>query len=149
MDEPPIDPSELDRAWRLLRNASGRLDRIARRHGWPTPFGPARCLILAHLDRATSFALRALGSNRPEEALAGATPYLRLFGLAQGGACLAKAALAASAALRAGETDPAHAGRIALARFFAENLATAAGGLEQTVLDGGGFVQDAKLALAG
>ena len=101
------------------------------------------------LDRATSFALRALGSNRPEEALAGATPYLRLFGLAQGGACLARAALAASAALRAGETDPAHAGRIALARFFAENLATAAGGLEQTVLDGGGFVQDAKLALAG
>ncbi|AWN44299.1 acyl-CoA dehydrogenase [Methylobacterium durans] len=100
------------------------------------------------LDRATSFALRALGSNRPEEALAVATPYLRLFGLAQGGACLAKAALAASAAIRAGETDPAHRARIALARFFAENLATASGGLEQSVVDGGGFVQDAKIALA-
>ncbi|WP_336485303.1 acyl-CoA dehydrogenase [Methylobacterium nigriterrae] len=100
------------------------------------------------LDRATSHQLRALASNRPEEALAGASPYLRLFGLAQGGACLAKAALAASAALKAGETDPAHAARIALARFFAENLATAAGGLEQTVLDGGAFVHDAALALA-
>ncbi|WP_132255110.1 acyl-CoA dehydrogenase [Methylobacterium segetis] len=100
------------------------------------------------LDRATSFALRALASNRPEEALAGATPYLRLFGLAQGGTCLAKAALAASAAIRDGETDPAHAARIALARFFAENLATAAGGLEQTILDGGGFVHEARIALA-
>ncbi|KAB1074742.1 acyl-CoA dehydrogenase [Methylobacterium planeticum] len=100
------------------------------------------------LDRATSHQLKALASNRPEEALAGATPYLRLFGLAQGGACLAKAGLASSAALKVGETDPAHAARIALARFFAENLATAAPGLEQTVLDGAAFTQDARLALA-
>ncbi|MGU3536970.1 acyl-CoA dehydrogenase [Methylobacterium sp. A54F] len=100
------------------------------------------------LDRATSHQLAALASNRPEAALAGASPYLRLFGLAQGGACLAKAALAASAALKAGETDPAHAARIALARFFAENLAVAAGGLEQAVIDGGAFAEDAALALA-
>ncbi|KTS12399.1 acyl-CoA dehydrogenase, partial [Methylobacterium indicum] len=33
------------------------------------------------LDRATGYLLKALGSNRPDEALAGATPYLRLFGL--------------------------------------------------------------------
>ncbi|WP_375409213.1 acyl-CoA dehydrogenase [uncultured Methylobacterium sp.] len=101
------------------------------------------------LDRATSFQLKALASNRPDDALAGATPYLRLFGLAQGGACLAAAALASNAALRAGETDPAHAARIALARFFAENLLTAAGGLEESVIDGGAFTQDAALALAG
>ena len=101
------------------------------------------------LDRATSFQLKALASNRPDDALAGATPYLRLFGLAQGGACLAMSALASSAALKAGETDPAHAARIALARFFAENLLTAAGGLEESVIDGGAFTQDAALALAG
>ncbi|KQT13783.1 acyl-CoA dehydrogenase [Methylobacterium sp. Leaf399] len=101
------------------------------------------------LDRATSFQAKALGSNRPDDALAGATPYLRLFGLVQGGACLAKAALASSAALRAGETDPAHAARVSLARFFCENLLTAAGGLEESVIDGGGFTQDAGLALAG
>ncbi|GJD49202.1 3-methylmercaptopropionyl-CoA dehydrogenase [Methylobacterium crusticola] len=101
------------------------------------------------LDRATSFMLRALGSNRPDEALAGATPYLRLFGLAQGCASLAQGALAASAALKGGDTDPAHPARIALARFFAENVATAARGLEETVTGGAGFLQDAPLALAG
>ena len=92
--------------------------------------------------------LAALSSNRPETALAGATPYLRLFGLVLGGACLARSALAASAALKAGETDPAHAGRIALARFYAENLMTAAEGLEQSVVAGGAFTDDAALALA-
>ncbi|MGY2047219.1 acyl-CoA dehydrogenase [Methylobacterium sp. JK268] len=100
------------------------------------------------LDRATSFLLRALRSNRPEEALAGATPYLRLFGLAEGGARLAQAALAAQRAASEGDTDPAHPSRVALARFFAENLATAAGGLEATVTAGAGSLQDAALALA-
>jgi butyryl-CoA dehydrogenase len=100
------------------------------------------------LDRATGFMLKALASNDPDQGLAGATPYLRLFGLAQGGTALAEAALAAKAALQAGETDPAHAGRIALARFFAENLATGARGLEETVTAGAGFLADAPLALA-
>jgi acyl-CoA dehydrogenase len=100
------------------------------------------------LDRATSFMLNALKSNTPETALAGATPYLRLFGLAQGGAALAEAALAAYAAVRGGNADPAHTARIALARFFAENIATGARGLEETVIGGARFVQDAPLALA-
>jgi acyl-CoA dehydrogenase len=103
---------------------------------------------IGSLDRATSHQLAALSSNRPETALAGATPYLRLFGLVLGGACLARSALAASAALKAGETDPAHAGRVALARFYAENLLTVAGGLEQTVVAGSAFTDDAALALA-
>jgi butyryl-CoA dehydrogenase len=100
------------------------------------------------LDRATSFLLKALAANDPNHALAGATPYLRLFGLAQGGAALADAALAANAAMQAGDTDPAHAGRIALCRFFAENIATGARGLEETVLAGASFVEGAPLALA-
>ncbi|MEZ0252089.1 MAG: acyl-CoA dehydrogenase [Methylobacteriaceae bacterium] len=104
---------------------------------------------IGHLDRATGFLLKALGSNRPQEALPGATPYLRLFGLVQGAACLAQAGLASSAALKAGETDPAHAARIALARFFAENLLPAASGLEQAILTGGGFADDPAFALAG
>ncbi len=65
-----------------------------------------------------------------------------------GGACLAKAALAASAARKAGETDPAHDARIALARFYAENLLPAAGGLAEVVLGGAAFTEDAALALA-
>ena len=61
-------------------------------------------------------------ANGTDEALAGATPYLRLFGLAAGGCMLAQQALAA---LRL-NADPAP--RLALARFFAENLAVQAPG---------------------
>src|SRR5215213_9172294 len=100
------------------------------------------------LDRATSHLLRTLSSNAQGEALAGATPYLRLFALAQGGAALAEMALAANAQAAGGDTDPAHAGRIALCRFFAENIAVGAKGLEETVMSGAGFLQDATLALA-
>ncbi|HEX2134283.1 MAG TPA: acyl-CoA dehydrogenase [Microvirga sp.] len=100
------------------------------------------------LDRATSFMLRAASANTPHDALAGATPYLRLFALAQGGACLADAALAASALAGSGDSDPAHPGRIALCRFFAENIAVGAEGLEAAVMAGGGTIEDAPLALA-
>ena len=100
------------------------------------------------LDRATSFMLKALAGNRQEDALAGAAPYLRLFGLAQGGAALAKGALAANAAVKAGDRDPAHPARVALCRFFAENLVPAARGLEDSVISGAAFVEDAELALA-
>jgi butyryl-CoA dehydrogenase len=100
------------------------------------------------LDRATSYMLQAVSSNTQSEALAGATPYLRLFALAQGGAALAEMALAANAQAVAGDADPAHTGRIALCRFFAENIAVGAKGLEETVMSGAGFLQDATLALA-
>ncbi len=94
------------------------------------------------LDRATSHMQRALTGNAQDEALAGATPYLRLFGLAQGGAALTQAALASA------PDDPRRDGRIALARFFAENLAPAAQGLEEAVTRGAGFVAQAGAALA-
>ena len=67
------------------------------------------------LERATHWLLAQKGSDA---ALAGATPYLRLFGNAAGGCLLAEQALAA---LRAGDG----AARTALARFFAENIAVA------------------------
>jgi alkylation response protein AidB-like acyl-CoA dehydrogenase len=94
------------------------------------------------LERATRFMLDNLKA-RPDTALAGATPYLRLFALAAGGARLADQALAARAALAAGETDPRHTRRIGDARFFAENVASGAGGLEIAVLEGGEAVNAA------
>jgi acyl-CoA dehydrogenase len=77
-------------------------------------------------------------ANNPDAALAGATPYLRLFGLAAGGTYLARGALAA---VRDGSGGAQH---VALARFFAENLATAAPGLKETVVGGA----DSMLAYA-
>ena len=82
------------------------------------------------LDRATTWLLGRLDKS-PDAALAGATPYLRLFASAAGGCALAEDALAASR-LDGGDGG----GRVALARFFAENIAVQAGGLETTVTEG-------------
>ncbi|NNC00962.1 acyl-CoA dehydrogenase C-terminal domain-containing protein, partial [Corallococcus exiguus] len=100
------------------------------------------------LDRATSFMAKEMSANVPDNALAGATPYLRLFGFVQGGVALAEASLAANAMMAAGDDNPAHRARIALCRFFAENLVVSARGLEESILGGAGFVSDAALALA-
>ncbi len=110
--------------------------------------GPCLRDAIESLDRATSFLLDAMASENTEAALAGATPYLRLFGLVRGGTALARMAVAASAAMAQGDNDPAQPGRVVLARFFAENLATAARGLADSVMIGAGFVDDAALALA-
>ncbi len=91
------------------------------------------------LDRATSW---LLAQKSPDAALAGATPYLRLFGHAAGGCMLADQAIAAMR-----ETGDG-AGRTALARFFAENIAVQASGLERSVTEGAGSITGAQAALA-
>jgi acyl-CoA dehydrogenase len=99
---------------------------------------------LDSLERATRW-LRA----RPQQdaALAGATPYLRLFATAAGGTLLAEEALAATRLPGDAGADPA--ARIAIARFFAENIAVQARGLERTVIEGADGVLGADAALAG
>jgi hypothetical protein len=89
------------------------------------------------LAEASRWMGEALASN-PEAALAGASAYLRLFGLAAGGVYLAKGALAAvrAGAATAQITAEANPQAVAVARFFAETLATAAPGLRETVLAG-------------
>jgi acyl-CoA dehydrogenase len=98
------------------------------------------------LESASKYLLAELGKNSAE-IFAGATPYLRLFGLVAGSAYLAEAALAAREAARGGDQDPAHAARIATARFFAENLLPAATGLERAVTAGAQSVLQAEAAL--
>ncbi len=98
------------------------------------------------LERATTF-LREASTARPNEALAGATPYLRLFGIARGGTLLAKGALAAHRLAHAGNGDPLMTARIAAARFFAENIAPAAHGLAHEVTRGAGSVLASAEAL--
>jgi len=93
------------------------------------------------LARVTEWML-GRGDKEGDAALAGATPYLRLYGLAAGGCLLAQEALAS---LRLGNET---AQRVALARFFAENHAVQAGGLERTIVDGAPGVLGADAALA-
>jgi 3-(methylsulfanyl)propanoyl-CoA dehydrogenase len=94
------------------------------------------------LDRATTWLLGKVEAE-PKSALAGATPYLRLFGNAAGGCMLADEALAA---LRVANGEPAS--RVAIARFFAENIAVQASGLERAVTDGADGVNGADAALS-
>jgi acyl-CoA dehydrogenase len=99
------------------------------------------------LERATSFVLEA-SAARPNEALAGATPYLRLFAIARGGTLLARGALAAHRLTNAGSSDPLLTTRIATASFFAENVAAGAHGLAREVTRGAGSVLAGAVALA-
>jgi acyl-CoA dehydrogenase len=89
------------------------------------------------LERTTAW---LLGRPLDDASLAGATPYLRLFATATGGALLAKEALAAA---RAG-IDPE--ARIAIARFFAEHLAPGSSGLEREVIEGADSISEIALA---
>jgi acyl-CoA dehydrogenase len=98
---------------------------------------------LGSLDRTNRWLLEKLASN-PTDALAGATPYLRLFGSALGGCMLASEALAARA-----ENESDAARHVALARFFAEAVAVQAPSLEKTVTDGADSIAAADAVLLG
>ncbi|MEO1794544.1 MAG: acyl-CoA dehydrogenase, partial [Pseudomonadota bacterium] len=84
---------------------------------------------VAALKQASDWMVAELATN-PEAALAGATPYLRLFGLTAGGAYLADGALAAA---RDGTAQNGSARYVSLARFFAENALTETPGLATLV----------------
>src|SRR6516164_5811960 len=92
------------------------------------------------LVRATSWLLARLGKE-PETALAGASPYLRLFGLATGGCLLAKQTLAMK------QRGANAAAGLAATRFFAENIAVTAGALERMVVKGAAGVIGAEATL--
>jgi butyryl-CoA dehydrogenase len=98
---------------------------------------------IAAVDRTSKHLLSELAS-KPDSALAGATPYQRLFGLTAGAAYLAEMALAADAV---GAKDPANAARIATARFYAENILPAVAGLEHSVISGADSVMQSEAAL--
>ncbi|MGI9401223.1 MAG: acyl-CoA dehydrogenase [Rhizobiaceae bacterium] len=97
----------------------------------------ATCLseALDNLSDATEWLLEALAQGKRGEALAGATPYLRMFGLAAGGAYLAKAGLANSS-------------KASLARFFAENFLADCASLKRRVTEGAESLEAAHTELA-
>ena len=99
---------------------------------------------LGSVTRASEWLLEKIRSN-PNEALAGATPYLRLLSLATGGCMLARQALDG----RADDALRDHAQRrMPLARFLAENMVVQAPALEQSIIRGGGAIDDADVTLA-
>ena len=91
---------------------------------------------LAAVQSATGWMLERRGHAQPD-ALAGATPYLKLLGDVVGGWMLAKGALAASQNIAAGEGDKEYwRTRIGLARVYAEQVLAQAPALSQAVSQG-------------
>lgn len=103
---------------------------------------------IAALEAATDWLIEAQaagkstenGANRTAEALAGATPYLRLFGLVLTGCYLAKGGLVNEG----GEPEK----RVALCRFMAENLLAETGALKDRVVTGAASLAAARAILA-
>ena len=126
---------------RIMRSYIAELEAIAREVKAVNRLelgrmGQRLALTVVAFAEATTWMIDALASN-PDAALAGATPYLRLFGLAAGGHYLAKGALAAL-----NEGGPKAMSRVTLARFFAENISVAGPGLASSVTSGAPSVLD-------
>src|ERR1700704_39879 len=96
-------------------------------------------------ERASRWLLERVNSA-PNDALAGATPYLRLFGSTLGGCMLAGEGLAARD-FGEGVGDPQR--YVTLARFFAENITVPGASLERTVIDSAEAVNGADAVLLG
>jgi len=99
--------------------------------------GPALANGVSVLREATGWIL-SRGRDEPNDALAGAAPYLRLAGLVIGGWLMARSALAASRLLHtAGGADAAFLReKIGTARFYAGQLLPQAAGLLPAVTAG-------------
>jgi alkylation response protein AidB-like acyl-CoA dehydrogenase len=130
--------------WALLDELSGIVKRVEASND--PAFGTAGAKLrdaLASLERTSRWLLERVASA-PNEALAGATPYLRLFGSTLGGCMLAGEALAARD-LGEASGDPQR--YVTLARFFAENISVQAAALEKTVMDSAEAVNGADAVL--
>ena len=130
--------------WALLDELGGIVSRVEASNdpGFGTTGAKLRDA-LASLERTSKWLLERMTSS-PTDALAGATPYLRLFGSTLGGCVLAGEALAAKE-VTDGHGDPAR--YVTLARFFAENVSVQAGALERTVIDSAESVMSADAVL--
>jgi len=93
------------------------------------------------LQASTDWLLEAQATGRVAQALAGATPYQRLFGLVLTGAYLAKGALVAS-------EDGSGEKRVSLCRFAAENMLSETAALKDRVIAGAESLEAARIVLA-
>jgi alkylation response protein AidB-like acyl-CoA dehydrogenase len=132
--------------WALLEELTGIVRQVEASND--PAFGTTGAKLrdtLGSLDRTSRWLLERLASA-PNDALAGATPYLRLFGSALGGCMLASEALAAR---NDGEGAGDSLRHVTLARFFAENISVHAPSLERTVMDSADAVNGADVVLLG
>ena len=95
----------------------------------------------ANALRRSTIWLLAAATKDQNDVLAGAAPYLKQFGDVAGGYYLGRGALAAALAMNEPDADKTWlAGRIAVARFFADTCLVEAAGLTPAVTAGGAAV---------
>ncbi len=105
---------------------------------------------LQALAEASEWLGRRLEAGEYTEALAGATPYLEMFGTVTGGWIMAKSALAARRLLDAGEGDDGFLrAKLATARFYGEQLLPKAAALLPAVTAGASTLYQADPAVLG
>jgi hypothetical protein len=132
--------------WALLDELSGIVKQVEASND--PAFGTTGTKLrdaLGSLERASKWLLERV-ATAPNDALAGATPYLRLFGSTLGGCMLAGEALAAKGN---GETGGDPQRYVTVARFFAESITVQAASLERTVTDSADAVNGADAVLLG
>jgi 3-(methylthio)propanoyl-CoA dehydrogenase len=82
------------------------------------------------------FVVREFKGGDVRAVYAGSVPYLKLAGIVHGGWQMARAALAASRRLAAGEDPDFHRAKIATARFFADHMLVTAASLAAAATEG-------------
>ena len=130
-------------AWSRTTSSMIAVARRRRSRRPATTWPSIRSNLAEALDRAGRhhrLAAAATGSSDPRDALAGATPYLRMFSLVTGGWVMARQALAAKADHRRRHRRRSRRleAKIVTARFFAEQLLPAVKGLQSPVTAGSG-----------
>ena len=130
--------------WALLEELSATVKQVEASND--PAFGTTGAKLREALEAVTRTSKWLLErvTSAPNEALAGATPYLQQFGATLGGCLLASEALAAKAD---GNTEAAR--YVSLARFFAENITVQAPSLERTVTESAESVAAADAVLLG
>ena len=89
-----------------------------------------------------------LAAGAYNDALAGATPYLKLFGTVVGGWLMAREALAARGMLDSGRGDPSFArAKLTTTRFYLEQLVPTAAGGAAAVTAGSDVLYEADLTV--
>ncbi|TNE39016.1 MAG: acyl-CoA dehydrogenase [Alphaproteobacteria bacterium] len=112
-------------------------------HGRLASLGASLVDAVEALSEAVVWLRRETAQNMPN-VLAGATPYLRLFGNVAGGYFLARAAKAAAEQLERGEGDAAFLkSKLTLAAYFCENVLPLSKGLLRAVCSGADILYEA------
>ncbi|MEM9035613.1 MAG: acyl-CoA dehydrogenase [Actinomycetota bacterium] len=100
--------------------------------------GPALATAIDRLDEASQWMLGRLQES-PVDAMAGSSPYLRLFGVVEGASELARSALVAKRLLADGDhgfDDQFLADKAATARFYIEQVVPESAGLAEMATSG-------------